>query len=39
MDFSHPVIIALVVVLGISQAVSFTMQARILQKSTMVVMR
>jgi sensor domain CHASE-containing protein len=32
MDFSHQVIIALVVALGISQAVSFTVQARILQK-------
>ena len=32
MDFSHTVIIALVVALGISQAVSFAMQAHILQK-------
>jgi sensor domain CHASE-containing protein len=32
MDFSHTVIIALVVALGISQAASFAVQARILQK-------
>jgi hypothetical protein len=32
MDFSHTVIIALIVALGISQAVSFAIQARILQK-------
>ena len=32
MDFSHTVIIALVVVLGIPQAASFAIQARILQK-------
>jgi len=32
MDFSRTVIIASVVVLGISQAASFAIQARILQK-------
>ena len=32
MDFSHTVIIALVVAPGISQAASFAGQARILQK-------
>jgi len=32
MDFSHTVIVALLVTLGISQAVSFAIQARILQK-------
>ena len=32
MDFSHTVIIALVVALSISQAASFAIQARILQK-------
>lgn len=32
MDFAHTVIIALLVALGISQAVSFAIQARILQK-------
>jgi hypothetical protein len=32
MDFSHRVIIALVVALGIPQAASFAMQARIPQK-------
>ena len=32
MDFSHTVIIALVVALGISQAASFAIRARILQK-------
>jgi hypothetical protein len=32
MDFAHTVIITLLVALGISQAVSFAIQARILQK-------
>ena len=32
MDFSHPVIIVLIIALGISQATLCTMQARILQK-------
>ena len=32
MDFTHTVIIALVVTLGISQAVSFAIQVRTLQK-------
>jgi len=32
MDFAHTVIIALLVALGISQAVSFAIQARTLQK-------
>ena len=33
MDFSHTVTIALVVALGIPQAASFAIQARILQKT------
>ena len=32
MDFAHTVIIALLVALGISQAISFALQARVLQR-------
>jgi hypothetical protein len=32
MDFAHTVIIALLVALGISQAISFAVQARVLQR-------
>jgi hypothetical protein len=32
MDFAHTVIIALLVALGISQAISFALQARTLQR-------